>query len=43
MKLIQIRPTLAELREILAEREPIDLPQGDAAAAVAEARAQRSA
>ncbi len=37
------RPTLAELREILAEREPIDRPQGDAAAAVAEARAQRSA
>jgi len=37
------RPTLAELRAILAEREPVDLPPDGAASAVAEARAQRLA
>jgi len=37
------RPTLAELRAILAEREPVDLPPGGAAEAVAQARAQRLA
>ncbi len=37
------RPTLAELRAILDEREPVDLPAGGAAAAIAEARAQRLA
>ncbi len=36
------RPTLEEFRARMAEREPIELPAGDSAAAVSEARAERA-